>query len=210
MFSTATSTASWRRLCSQRVTGERVEVEDVELGKLRRSCLLMPRHSGRLSLGAGKNLAIPTAHREVAPIVSDAFSTEDARDRRLGGGGAGDPGLRALPPGMSVADIGAGEGYYTVRLAPLSGQAAAFSASRVSLRRSKRAACHWRVHRRTSTTWPVKLGAPGKSRYAEVVRPHLPRSRLSRGGSPYAFLWHMRREREGEGKRVIVDANPGN
>ena len=66
-----------------------------------------------------KASSFPPARRDVAPIVSDAFSTEDVRDR------VGEfeqvvekAGIR---PGMWVADVGAGEGYYTVRLAPVVG-----------------------------------------------------------------------------------------
>src|SRR5690349_12983896 len=61
----------------------------------------------------------PKAHRPVAPIVSDSFSTEDARDRV----GEAEEVMRlaGIAPGMSVADIGAGEGYYTVRLSPIVG-----------------------------------------------------------------------------------------
>jgi ubiquinone/menaquinone biosynthesis C-methylase UbiE len=53
--------------------------------------------------------------RPVAPIISSAYSTEELRDQhgeaervmnRLG-----------LTPGMRVADIGAGDGYYTMRVA---------------------------------------------------------------------------------------------
>src|SRR3982750_1190963 len=62
----------------------------------------------------------PNAQRDVAPIVGDTFSTEDARDR------AGEAEevmeLAQLKPGLSVADVGAGEGYYTVRLAPVVGK----------------------------------------------------------------------------------------
>src|SRR5579864_2696016 len=61
----------------------------------------------------------PTAHRDVAPIVGGTFSTEDARDR------AGEAEqvmeLAGVKRGMSVADVGAGEGYYTVRLARVVG-----------------------------------------------------------------------------------------
>src|SRR3954449_2675403 len=61
----------------------------------------------------------PAAHRDVAPTVSDAFSTEDARDRV---GEAEDVmELAGVKPGMSVADVGAGQGYYTVRLARVVG-----------------------------------------------------------------------------------------
>ena len=56
----------------------------------------------------------PKAERDVAPIVSDAFSTEDARDRL--GEAEQVMALAGVRAGMSVADVGAGEGYYTVRL----------------------------------------------------------------------------------------------
>src|SRR6187551_186734 len=57
----------------------------------------------------------PAANRDVAPIVGDTFSTEDARDRL--GEAEEVMQLAGVKPGMSVADVGAGEGYYTVRLA---------------------------------------------------------------------------------------------
>ncbi len=49
----------------------------------------------------------PKAHRDVASIVGDSFSTEDARDRL----GEAEQVIRlsGLAPGMSVADIGAGD-----------------------------------------------------------------------------------------------------
>lgn len=59
-------------------------------------------------------LVFPTPDRPVAPIVSSAYSDEKMRDSngeaervmdRLG-----------IRPGLRVADIGAGDGYYTVRL----------------------------------------------------------------------------------------------
>jgi hypothetical protein len=56
----------------------------------------------------------PKPQRPVASIVADSFSTEDARDRidefdRV-------VELAGVEPGMWVADVGAGEGYYSVRL----------------------------------------------------------------------------------------------
>ena len=62
----------------------------------------------------------PNANRDVAPIVGDTFSTEDARDRVGEAEEVMD--LAELKPGMSVADVGAGEGYYTVRLSPAVGR----------------------------------------------------------------------------------------
>ncbi|HEY8434700.1 MAG TPA: SAM-dependent methyltransferase, partial [Sphingomicrobium sp.] len=61
----------------------------------------------------------PSAHRDVAPIVGDTFSTEDARDRL--GEAEQVMQLAGVQPGMWVADVGAGQGYYTVRLARVVG-----------------------------------------------------------------------------------------
>ena len=74
----------------------------------------------------------PAAHRHVAPIVGDTFSTEDARDRL--GEAEEVMELAGVKPGMSVADVGAGEGYYTVRLARVVGPRAG-SLPRTSCRR---------------------------------------------------------------------------
>lgn len=60
--------------------------------------------------------AFPAPSRPVAAIVTDTWSSEDARDR------AGEAervmALLGVGPGMRVADVGAGSGYYTVRLSP--------------------------------------------------------------------------------------------
>ena len=60
-------------------------------------------------------VAFPAPDREVAQVVSNQFSNEDARDERGEAKVVMD--LADMRPGMTVADIGAGEGYYTVRLA---------------------------------------------------------------------------------------------
>src|SRR5688500_17768780 len=61
----------------------------------------------------------PVPHRDVAEMVGDSFSTEDARDRL--GEAEQVMELAGVKPGMWVADVGAGEGYYTIRLAPAVG-----------------------------------------------------------------------------------------
>jgi SAM-dependent methyltransferase len=59
--------------------------------------------------------AFPTPSRPVAGIVTDIWRNEQSRDR------AGEAervmNLLGVKPGLTVADIGAGSGYYTVRLA---------------------------------------------------------------------------------------------
>jgi predicted methyltransferase len=61
----------------------------------------------------------PRPRRPVAEIVSPTRSTEDKRDA------AGEftevARILGLKPGMTVGDVGAGSGYYTVRLSPLIG-----------------------------------------------------------------------------------------
>lgn len=56
----------------------------------------------------------PAPARQVASIISDRWASEDQRERA----GEADRVLAFLhvTPGMSVADIGAGSGYYAVRL----------------------------------------------------------------------------------------------
>jgi SAM-dependent methyltransferase len=59
--------------------------------------------------------AFPAPSRKVAGIVTDTWRDEQSRDQ------AGEAervmGLLGVKPGLDVADIGAGSGYYTVRLA---------------------------------------------------------------------------------------------
>src|SRR5258705_6578033 len=59
--------------------------------------------------------AFPAPRRQVAGIVIDTWRDEQSRDRA----GEAERVMRLLgvKPGLDVADIGAGSGYYTVRLA---------------------------------------------------------------------------------------------
>src|SRR6516162_8952112 len=63
--------------------------------------------------------SFPKPDRPVAHIVSPIWKDEKARDD------AGEPGqlvrLLGIKAGMTVADIGAGSGYYVVRLSPIVG-----------------------------------------------------------------------------------------
>ncbi|KAI1692984.1 hypothetical protein DdX_20904 [Ditylenchus destructor] len=63
---------------------------------------------------AEQELTFPAADRPVATIVSARWSTEEARDRLNEADTVMD--LAEIKPGTTVADIGAGEGYYTIRL----------------------------------------------------------------------------------------------
>jgi SAM-dependent methyltransferase len=131
----------------------------------------------------------PKAHRDVAPIVSDAFSTEDARDRL--GEAEEVMTLSSVRPGMSVADVGAGEGYYTVRLARVVGRKGRVLAEDIVP--AARDALSDRIQRENIENVAVKLGTP--------ANPTLPAASFDRiflvhmyheVQSPYEFLWHLR------------------
>ena len=68
--------------------------------------------------GAPAN-AFAKPSRPVAEIISPIFDTEAARDKAKETEQVFD--IMKLKPGMTVADIGAGSGYYTVKLAKLLG-----------------------------------------------------------------------------------------
>lgn len=68
---------------------------------------------------AGRAESMPAVGRPVAKIVSPAWDREQRRDQR--GEFADVVKALGIGPGQTVADIGAGAGYYTVRLSPLVG-----------------------------------------------------------------------------------------
>ncbi len=146
----------------------------------------------------------PSAHRDVAPIVGGAFSTEDARDRL--GEAEEVMQLAGVKRGMSVADVGAGEGYYTVRLARVVGPKGRVLAE--DILPEVRDALSDRVQRERLDNVAVKLGTPDD--------PMLPAASFDRiflvhmyheVASPYAFLWHMREGVKPGGLVIVVDAN---
>ncbi len=146
----------------------------------------------------------PRADRAVAPIISTRWATEEARDRLH----EADQVMNwaGVKPGMTVADIGAGEGYYSVRLA-------------------KRVGAHGRVlaedivaevidalgHRVTSENWAnvsVKLGTPDN--------PKLPAASFDRVfmvhmyheiTEPYAFLWHLYPALKTKGEVIVLESD---
>lgn len=146
----------------------------------------------------------PQAQRDVAPIVSDSFSTEDARDRF--GEAEQVMKLAGVKPGMWVADVGAGEGYYTVRLAPVVGSKGRVLAEDIIP--ETRDLLSDRVQREALDNVAVRLGKPDD--------PMLPANSFDRiflvhmyheVQSPYAFLWHMREGLKPDGEVIVVDAD---
>ena len=146
----------------------------------------------------------PEANRDVAPVVGSAFSTEDARDRV--GEAEEVMELAGIKPGMSVADVGAGKGYYTVRLAKVVGARGRVLAEDIVP--EVRDELGDRIQRERLDNVAVKLGSandpmlPANS-FDRVFLVHM----YHEVEQPYAFLWHLREAVKPDGLIVVVDSN---
>lgn len=85
------------------------------------ACLIWP-----LRLPARDALSFPSPDRPVAAVISSAYADEKERDKQGEAKRVMD--RLDIKPGMRVADIGAGQGYYTVRLARRLGPSASIYA----------------------------------------------------------------------------------
>ena len=146
----------------------------------------------------------PDTGRAVAPIVGQSFSTEDVRDRT----GEAEEVMRLaeVAPGMSVADVGAGEGYYTVRLSPIVGRRGRVLAQDIV--RETRDRLAQRVQRERLDNVAVRLGLP--------ANPMLPVDSFDRiflvhmyheVSQPYEFLWNLREGLKPGGLVIVVDSD---
>lgn len=148
--------------------------------------------------------AFPRADRPVSDLGANQFSTETQRDSVGEAQKVMD--LAEIEPGMTVADIGAGEGYYTVRLAKRvgeSGRVLAQDIDREALDRLAR-----RVERERFDNVSIKPGEPDD--------PHLPENSFDRiflvhmyheVREPYAFLWRLWPALRASGQVIIVDVD---
>jgi 2-polyprenyl-3-methyl-5-hydroxy-6-metoxy-1,4-benzoquinol methylase len=150
------------------------------------------------------NVDFPAADRPVAAIVSPRWSDEETRDRLNEADRVMD--RARIAPGMTVADIGAGEGYYTIRLASRVGaQGRVLAQDIVPAVRDALAA---RVAREQLANVSVRLGEPDDPKLPEnsfdrVLMVHM----YHEIEEPYAFLWHLRPSVKADGAVVVVDAN---
>lgn len=147
-------------------------------------------------------VVFPKPDRPVAEVVSNQFSNEDARDER--GEALVVMDLADIRAGMTVADIGAGEGYYTVRLAErvgADGRVLAQDISRAALDRLGR-----RVERERLENISIKFG--------DADNPQLPPDSFDRifmvhmyheVTDPYAFLWNMWPGLNAAGQIIVVE-----
>ncbi len=148
--------------------------------------------------------AFPEPQRPVAPIVSPRYSDEDARDS------AGEfetvVRLADIKPGMRVADIGAGEGYYTVRLSPIIGAQGRVLAQDIVPQTLQ--ALGRRVQRERLDNVALKLGQPNDpdlpdASFDRVLLIHMYHE-IER---PSEFLWNLRDALKRDGSVIVVDAD---
>ncbi len=147
-------------------------------------------------------MEFPRPDRTVSAIGDTEFSTEAARDELGEAEYVMD--WAGVQLGATVADIGAGEGYYTIRLADRvgpKGRVLAQDINRGALNRLGE-----RVTREQLDNVAIKEGA--------VDDPRLPRNSFDRIfmvhmyheiEEPYAFLWRMRPALAKGGQVIVVD-----
>ncbi len=146
--------------------------------------------------------AFPKAERPVSKIVSTQWSTEPERDIQQEAQTVMD--LAGIAPGMSVADIGAGEGYYTVRLAARVGPKGRVLAQDIDEGALSRLGA--RTERDRLTNVSIELGTaddPGlpKESFDRIFMIHM----YHEIAEPYAFLWHIWPALKEGGQIAVVD-----
>lgn len=146
----------------------------------------------------------PEADRPVSQTTSNQFSNERARDDRNEASMVMD--LAKIDDGMTVADIGAGEGYYTTRLAERVGSRGRVLAQDIDPEVLERLGA--RVQRERLDNVSITTGSPDD--------PHLPEDSFDRVflvhmyhevSEPYAFLWRLRPALKDGGQVIVVDVD---
>ena len=149
-------------------------------------------------------LALPLPDRPVSDLASNEFSTETARD--AAGEAETVMDLAEITPGMTVADIGAGEGYYTVRLAKRVGEDGRVLAQDIDEGALERMGN--RVEKERFDNVSIKLG--------EGDDPRLPENSFDRiflvhmyheVREPYAFLHRLWPALKEGGQVIVVDVD---
>jgi ubiquinone/menaquinone biosynthesis C-methylase UbiE len=107
---------------------------------------------------------------------------------------------------MTVADIGAGEGYYTVRLAARVGKDGRVLAEDVVTDIRDRLA--QRIEREKLDNVSVRLGEPADPKLPEASFDRIFLVHMYHEiASPYEFLWRLRPALRQNGRVVVVDAD---
>ncbi|MCP9223347.1 methyltransferase domain-containing protein [Erythrobacter sp. LQ02-29] len=151
-----------------------------------------------------KRSPFPDPDRPVSALGSNQFSTEVKRDSVNEAQKVMD--LAGIENGMTVADIGAGEGYYTVRLAERVGQGGRVLAQDID--RDALDRLGKRIERERLDNVSIKQGQPSDPRLPEgsfdrVFMIHM----YHEIAQPYAFLWRMWPSLKEGGQVIVVDVD---
>ncbi len=150
------------------------------------------------------SLEFPRPDRPVSELGSNQFSTETERDSRGEAKAVMD--LAEIEPGMTVADIGAGNGYYTVRLAERVGEDGRVLAQDIDEEAIERLGN--RVEKERLDNVSIKLGATDDPRLPErsfdrIFMVHM----YHEVSEPYALLWRMWPALSEDGQVIVVDVD---
>lgn len=146
--------------------------------------------------------AFPAPSRRVADIVAPRWTNEDSRDDA--GEFARVAALAGVHQGARVADIGAGDGYYVVRLAPLVGESGRVFGEDIMVDYLR--LLQQRVQRGRLHNVQVVLG--------DTHDPRLPTASIEMAfmihmyheiGQPFGVLWNLATAMQPHGHLVILD-----
>jgi predicted methyltransferase len=148
--------------------------------------------------------AFPKPDRPVASIVSDQFSEEHIRDAYGEAGRVMD--LTGIREGMTVADVGAGNGYFTTRLSRRVGPQGRVLAQ--DIMPAYVARLKGRVEAERLENVSVSLGAPHDPKLPMAVADvallvHM----YHEVEQPFGLVWHLHGTLKPGGKLAIVDAD---
>lgn len=146
----------------------------------------------------------PMADRPVSKVADTTFASEVQRDSNNEAKVVMD--LAQIQPGMSVADIGAGEGYYTVRLAARVGQKGRVLAEDIDAAANEHLGN--RVMRERLENVSIKLGTEDDPKlppnsFDRIFMVHM----YHEVTEPYAFLWRLRPALRPGGEVIVVDVD---
>jgi ubiquinone/menaquinone biosynthesis C-methylase UbiE len=146
----------------------------------------------------------PRPFRPVSAVRGNEFSTEAKRDSLNEAQKVMD--LAAIKAGATVADIGAGEGYYTVRLAARVGKTGRVLAEDIDAKALQRLG--QRVERERLDNVFIKLGTADDPRlpansFDRIFLVHM----YHEVSEPYAFLWRLRPALRPGGQVIVVEVD---
>lgn len=146
----------------------------------------------------------PRAYRPVSPVGGNQFATEAQREKLNEAKVVMD--LANIGAGTTVADIGAGEGYYTVRLGERVGAKGRVLAQDIDAAALQRLG--QRVERERLDNVAIKLGAPDDPRLPEASFDRIFMIHMYHEVSePFAFLWRLRPALRPGGQVIVVDVD---